>query len=74
MLDTHRYYNNTNILLKRNPINKHNSKERFQTIEQSLQIDALCKKILDDNNIPYYEIEVNQKTVKKILEKFGILK
>ena len=74
VLDTHRYYDNTNILLKRNPINKHNSKERFQNTEQSLQIDALCKQILDDNNIPYYEIEVNQKTVKKILRKFGILK
>lgn len=74
VLDTHFYYDNFNVLLKRNPNSIHNNRERFQDATQSLEIDALCKKILDDNNIPYFEVEVNSKTVKKILKKLGVLK
>ena len=58
---------NINILLERGET-VHNDDERFQKLEQSIEIDNLCKKILDDNNIPYHTIKVDGKTVKKIMK------
>ena len=72
VLNIHRYYNNTNILLKRNPTSIHNKNQRFQTPQQSLLIDQLCKDVLDEYSIPYIEVEVNDKSVKKILKELGL--
>ena len=31
----------------------------------------MCKKVLEENKIPYHEIEVGPKTVKKIMKLLG---
>jgi hypothetical protein len=67
VLDIHLQYNNINILLKRgNGI--HNEKERYQNLEQSIDLDNRIKNILDFNKLEYIEIEVNDNTVNNILK------
>jgi len=67
ILELHNKYDNINILLERaNGV--HNDEERFQNYEESLVIDDLCKKILDENNIPYHTVKVGKNTVKEILK------
>ena len=60
-------YDNINIFLKRN-VEEHPYQEygRNQSLEQAQNKDAEIKALLDDNNIPYYEIEVSKKTDKEI--------
>ena len=67
VLDLHSKYDNINILLERSE-GVHNEGERFQDFEESLIIDKLCKKILDDNDIPYHTVKVGEDTVDQILE------
>jgi hypothetical protein len=67
IVDIHSKYDNLNILLKRS-IGIHNEKERYQTLEQSLELDLLIQKMLDDNHIQYTEIEVGDDTVSQILK------
>ena len=67
ILELHNKYDNINILLDRaNGV--HNDEERFQNYEESLVIDDLCKKVLDENNIPYHTVKVGKNTVKEILK------
>lgn len=67
IIDLHNKYDSVNILLERGQ-GIHNDEERFQNYEESLAIDNHCKKILDDNNIPYYIVKVGKGVVKKILK------
>ena len=67
ILDLHNKYDNINILLERAE-GVHNEEERFQDYEESIAIDDFCKKILDDNNIPYHTVKVGKNTVKEILK------
>jgi len=67
ILELHNKYDNINILLDRAE-GVHNEEERFQDYEESLVIDDLCKKILDENNIPYHTVKVGKNTVKEILK------
>ena len=67
ILELHNKYDNINILLERAE-GVHNEEERFQDYEESLVIDDLCKKILDENNIPYHTVKVGKNTVKEILK------
>jgi len=67
VVDLHKKYDNINILLERAE-GQHNSEERFQDLKQSLEIDKLCKKILEKYDIPYHVIKVGNKTVKEILK------
>ena len=46
VIDLHRKYDNLNILLERAE-GQHNEEERFQDMKQSLEIDALCKNVLE---------------------------
>jgi tRNA uridine 5-carbamoylmethylation protein Kti12 len=67
VLDIHLQYDNTTILLKRgNGI--HNEKERYQNLEQSIDLDNLIKNMMDINELQYTEIEVNDDTVNNILK------
>lgn len=67
ILELHNKYNNINILLDRaNGV--HNDEERFQNYEESLMIDKLCKKVLEENSIPYHTVKVGKNTVKEILK------
>jgi hypothetical protein len=68
IVDLHNSYDNINILLERSDEGVHNDKERYQTLEQSKEIDIHCKKILDDNNIPYHTIKVGEDTVNEIIQ------
>ena len=67
ILDLHNRYDNINILLERAE-GVHNEEERFQDYEESIAIDDFCKKILDDNHIPYHTVKVGKNTVKDILK------
>lgn len=67
ILDLHNKYDNINILLERAE-GVHNEEERFQDYEESIAIDDFCKKILDDNDIPYHTVKVGKNTVKDILK------
>jgi hypothetical protein len=67
IIDLHNKYDNINILLERSDGN-HNDGERYQNLEESISIDKHCKKILDDNNIPYHTIKVDKTAVKKIIK------
>ena len=67
ILELHNKYDNINILLERVE-GVHNEEERFQDYEESLVIDDLCKKILEENNIPYHTVKVGKNTVKEILK------
>lgn len=60
-------YDNINIFLKRN-VAEHPYQEygRSQTLEQAEEKDREIRALLDDNNIPYYEITVSAKTDKDI--------
>lgn len=67
ILELHNKYDNINILLERAD-GVHNDDERFQNYEESLLIDDLCKKILEENNIPYHTVKVGKNTVKEIIK------
>ena len=45
-----------------------NESERFQDLKQSIEIDDLCKAKLEEHNLPYHEIEVDNNTVKSIIK------
>jgi hypothetical protein len=70
IVDLHNSYDNINILLERSDGN-HNEKERYQTLNESLEIDKIIKGILDDNNIPYHTVKVGKNTVKEIMKILG---
>ena len=75
VIDLHKQYDCINILLKRSDDNTtHNLKERYQTSKQSIDIDKMCKKVLNEIEAPYHEIEVGPKTVKKIMNLLGYSK
>lgn len=67
VLDIHNQYDCINIVLKRGEGN-HNEKERYQTLEESQELDLAIERTLIKNNIPYHTIDVNDKTVKKIVK------
>lgn len=67
VIDLHKKYDNINILLERTQ-GDHNDDERFQNLEESIAIDNLCKKVLEDNNIPYHVVKVGPKSVRDILK------
>jgi hypothetical protein len=67
IIDLHNNYDNLNILLERTE-GKHNDDERYQNLEESIKIDAHCKKILNDNNVDFHTIRVDGNSVDKIIE------
>jgi len=67
VIDLHRRYSSINILLERGET-KHNDEERFQNYKQSVEIDDLCKKVLDETGSKYYSVKVNGDSVKNIMK------
>ena len=45
VIDLHKKYDSINILLERTGEQTHNEQERFQKLEQSIEIDRLCKSV-----------------------------
>ena len=66
VLDIHNQYDTLNIVLNRSE-GIHNKKERYQTLEESIDLDTAIKNTLIQNNIPFFEVGVNDNTVNNIL-------
>lgn len=60
-------YDNINIFLRRN-VDEHPYQEygRSQSLAEAMEKDRQIKALLDDNDIPYYEITISNKTDKEI--------
>lgn len=71
VLDIHNQYDCINIVLKRGQGN-HNEKERYQSLDESKKLDYQIEETLIKHKIPYYTIDVNEKTTKKIIKLLGI--
>lgn len=67
VLNIHSNYDNLTILLKRGN-GVYSERERFQDLEKSIALDIDIKRMLDDNNIEYVEIEVGDDSVSQILK------
>lgn len=67
IVDLHHKYDNINILLERSGEGKHNDDERYQTLEESLELDKIIETTLISHNIPYYVVKVGDNTVKDIM-------
>lgn len=70
VLDVFNQYDNINIVLERSEGN-HNDKERYQNLQQSIELDNVIENSLITNGIQYYKIKVGKNTVKDIM---GIIK
>jgi len=66
VVDLHNKYDNINILLDRAE-GIHNNEERFQNYAESIDIDNLCKDILEKYKLPYHVVKVGNNSVKEIL-------
>ena len=67
VLDIYNQYDNINIVLKRSEGN-HNNSERYQNLEESIELDTIIENSLINNNLPYHIVNVDGNTVKKILK------
>jgi hypothetical protein len=67
VIDLHRRYGSINILLERG-VTIHNDDERFQNYKQSVEIDTLCKNVLDETRTPYHTVKVGDNSVKDIMK------
>ena len=67
VIDLHRRYGSINILLERG-VTIHNDDERFQNYKQSVEIDTLCKNVLDETKSPYHTVKVGDNSVKDIMK------
>jgi len=66
LLDVFNKYDNINIVLKRTDGN-HNEDERYQNLEESIDLDISIENSLIKNNIPYHLVKVGENTVDEIL-------
>lgn len=67
VLDIHSKYDNLNILLKRG-VGEYNEKERYQNLNQSIELDFMIQQTLDVNHINYTELPVDENVVTRIIE------
>ena len=70
VLDIHNQYDSINIVLERTDGN-HNDKERYQSLEESQELDNKIEETLIKHNIPYQKIKVGKNTVKEIMKLLG---
>lgn len=62
-------YKNINIFLERDTEHhKYQDYGRSQTLEESLLKDKEIKSLLIDNDIPFHEVKIGNKSIKKILK------
>ena len=67
VLDIHNQYENINIVLSRCN-GKHSDVERFQNLEESIELDGEIETTLKNNNLTYHKVKVNGRSVKNILD------
>jgi hypothetical protein len=70
VLDIHNQYDSINIVLDRGE-GHHNDKERYQSLEESQELDKKIEETLIKNNITYHKVKVGKDTVKKIMKLLG---
>jgi len=68
VLDIHNQYDSINILLERSDDGVHNDKERYQSLEESKNLDREIENTLIKHNIPYHKVKVGKGVVKKIIK------
>lgn len=71
VLNIHKFYDNVDIVLKRSSGN-FNSKERYQTLDESIELDHRITNMLIENKINFFEIDVESRPVDKILNLLNI--
>jgi hypothetical protein len=74
ILDIHNKYDNINIFLNRSDDVLYNEKERYQKLDESIELDNKIKEVLNTNNISFFEVKVGNKTVNKIIDNFILKK
>jgi deoxyadenosine/deoxycytidine kinase len=67
ILDMHRAYDSVNILLKRKEGN-HNNMERYQNLEQSIELDSMIEESLKNHNINYSSVDVGDSVLNDIYD------
>lgn len=70
ILSLHNKYDSINVFLKRD-INAFQDDGRYQNLQESITIDERLKKMLNDNNIPFHNIQTDI-AVKQILKLLNI--
>jgi hypothetical protein len=68
IVDLHNKYDNINILLERSDEGKHNDDERYQNLEESLELDRIIQSTLMKKDVPFYVVKVGKNTVNKIMK------
>lgn len=68
VLDIHNQYDTINIFLKRTNQEGFFENERYQSLNESIELDNKIKETLDIYNIPYKEVKVGNKTVNRIIK------
>ncbi len=71
VLDIHNQYDSLNIVLKRTE-GGYNEKERYQSLDESKELDAQIENSLIKHNIPYNIVEVGDNTLNDILKILNI--
>lgn len=66
VLECHDHFDNINIFLRRHK--KYNPNGRYQTLDEAKDLDVLIFNMLNDNNIPYIEIDADENAVENILK------
>lgn len=67
ILDMHKGYDTINILLKRVG-GLHNEKERYHSLEESIEIDNMIQEQLEFHNIEHFIIEVGENVLSEIYQ------
>lgn len=68
ILEIFNQYENININLRRNSSSFHNDKERYQSLESSLEIDGIIEKTLIKNKIQYHSVNVDNDVLNNIIK------
>jgi len=67
MIDIHNKYDNINVFLER-PDKYHQNEGRFHDESMSLDLDNKIMEILNENDIDYTKVKVDEFTIKSILD------
>ena len=66
MFDIHNSYDNLNVFLER-PDKEHQNEGRFHDESMSIDLDKKIMSILEDNDISFIKLKVNEDTINSIL-------
>lgn len=67
VVELYKSYDTINIFLEREE-SYYQEYGRLQNLEECLEIDSQIKSLLDENNIPYYSVKINENTIQNILD------